>query len=118
MQVPTAAQEFLELLGKSGLLTAAQIQRATETSGISLDMTAEASAKRLVRNRFLTPFQAERLLEGRYRGLVIDRYRIREILGFGGMGCVFIAEDPQEQKKVALKVLSIEHSVDAGMLAR
>lgn len=118
MQVPTAAQEFLELLGKSGLLTAAQIQRATEASGISLDMTAEASAKRLVRNRFLTPFQAERLLEGRYRGLVIDRYRIREILGFGGMGCVFIAEDPQEQKKVALKVLSIEHSVDAGMLAR
>ncbi len=66
----------------------------------------------------LTPFQAERLLEGRYRGLVIDRYRIREVLGFGGMGCVFIAEDPESDRKVALKVLSAEHALDAGMLTR
>ena len=39
--------------------------------------TAQETAKLLVRRRALTPFQAERLLEGRYRGLVIDGYRIR-----------------------------------------
>lgn len=80
--------------------------------------TARETAKLLLRGRVLTPFQAERLLEGRYRGLVIDGYRIREVLGFGGMGCVFIAEDPNEDRKVAIKVLSSEHALDAGMLAR
>lgn len=118
MQAPAAAPDFLDLLEKSGLLSSAQISRFAEKAGITDDDSAEESARRLVREKVLTPFQAERLLEGRYRGLVIDRYRVREVLGFGGMGCVFIAEDPQEQTKVALKVLSAEHTLDAGMLAR
>lgn len=118
MQAPTAAHEFLDLLCKSGLMTTAQITRAVQQAGIHAEMSAQDSARRLTSERLLTPFQAERLLEGRYRGLVIDRYRVREVLGFGGMGCVFIAEDPLEHKKVALKVLSAEHSVDAGMLTR
>ncbi len=118
MQVPVAAQSFFELLEKSELLTASQIQKVREKLRIPDTATARETAKLLTRARILTPFQAERLLEGRYRGLVIDRYRVREVLGFGGMGCVFIAEDPQEDRKVALKVLSAEHSLDAGMLAR
>lgn len=118
MQAPAAAHDFLELLKKSGLMSAAQISRAAEKLEIADDAPAEDTARQLVREKILTPFQAERLLEGRYRGLVIDRYRVREVLGFGGMGCVFIAEDPQERKKVALKVLSTEHALDAGMLAR
>lgn len=118
MQVPVAAQNFLELLEKSGLLTGSQIKKVRDKLTIPDTATARETAKLLVRGRILTPFQAERLLEGRYRGLVIDGYRIREVLGFGGMGCVFIAEDPNEDRKVAIKVLSSEHSLDAGMLAR
>ncbi len=118
MQVPAAAPEFFTLLAKSGLVTAAQADRIAQKLNLAEDSTAEQAARQMVRERLLTPFQAERLLEGRYRGLVIDRYRIREVLGFGGMGCVFIAEDPVEQKKVALKVLAADHSLDAGMLAR
>ena len=118
MQVPVAAQNFLELLEKSGLLTESQIKKVRDKLGIPDTATARETAKLLVRGRVLTPFQAERLLEGRYRGLVIDGYRIREVLGFGGMGCVFIAEDPKEDRKVAIKVLSSEHALDAGMLAR
>lgn len=118
MQVPAAAHDFFELLTRSGMVTQAQAERISRKLQLPPDATAEQAARRLVRERLLTPFQAERLLEGRYRGLVIDRYRIREVLGFGGMGCVFIAEDPVEQKKVAIKVLSADHSLDAGMLAR
>lgn len=118
MQAPTAASDFFDLLEKSGLVTAERAQRIQEKLKISSETTAEAAARTLVRERVLTPFQAERLLEGRYRGLVIDGYRIREVLGFGGMGCVFIAEDPNEERKVALKVMSAEHALDAGMLAR
>ena len=118
MQSPVAAQDFYELILKSGLMTSSQLQKAQEKLQLDAGSTAEETARRLVREKVLTPFQAERLLEGRYRGLVIDGYRIRELLGFGGMGCVFIAEDPHEDRKVALKVLSAEHALDAGMLAR
>ncbi|MDA1232063.1 MAG: serine/threonine-protein kinase, partial [Planctomycetota bacterium] len=118
MQVPVAAQNFLELLEKSELLTVPQIKKVREKLKIPDTASAKETAKLLVRGRVLTPFQAERLLEGRYRGLVIDGYRIREVLGFGGMGCVFIAEDPKQDRKVAIKVLASDHALDAGMLAR
>ncbi len=118
MLVPVAAQDLFQLLEKSGLLTVPQVRKVRDKLDINDRASAEDTARRLVRERVITPFQAERLLEGRYRGLVIDRYRIRELLGFGGMGCVFIAEDPDEDRKVAIKVLSSEHALDAGMLAR
>ena len=83
MKVPVAAQNFLELLEKSALLTGSQIKKVRDRLKIPDTATARETARFLVRGRILTPFQAERLLEGRYRGLVIDGYRIREVLGFG-----------------------------------
>lgn len=118
MQAPTVANEFLELLQKSELLSADQVRRVTQQLDLKPDLTPEVVARTLVQKRVLTPFQAERLLEGRYRGFVIDGYRVREVLGVGGMGCVYIAEDPERDRKVALKVMSSQHALDAGMLAR
>ncbi|MCA9047152.1 MAG: protein kinase [Planctomycetaceae bacterium] len=118
MDAPTVANEFLELVVKSELLSADQVRRAAEKLEITATVTAESAARRFVRNRLLTPFQAERLLEGRYRGFVIYGYRVREVLGVGGMGCVYIAEDRDKNRKVALKVLSSQHALDAGMLTR
>lgn len=118
MQAPTVANQFLELLEKSELLSPEQVRRAVRKFSFTDDMSPEAVARTLVQKRVLTPFQAERLLEGRYRGFVIDCYRVREVLGVGGMGCVYIAEDTSQDRKVALKVLSSQHALDAGMLAR
>lgn len=112
------ARDYLELLQKSGLLSSRQIAKIQQTFDVQLDGPGENLARQLVGGRVLTPFQAERLLEGRYRGFLIEGYRIREILGVGGMGCVFIAEDPEHGEKVALKVLSSQYASDAGMLAR
>nr|AKB95219.1 serine/threonine protein kinase [uncultured bacterium] len=118
MQAPTVANQFFELLEKSELLSAGQVRKAIEKFDLTEAMLPESVARKLVKNRVLTPFQAERLLEGRYRGFVIDGYRIREVLGVGGMGCVYIAEDRDEKRKVALKVLSNQHALDPGMLMR
>ena len=118
MKAPTVASDFLKLVERSELLSAAQVRKAIEKFELSDDMLSESVARKLVHGRVLTPFQAERLLEGRYRGFVIDGYRVREVLGVGGMGCVYIAEDRDQDRKVALKVMSSKHAVDAGMLAR
>jgi serine/threonine-protein kinase len=118
MQAPATAGDFFQLLEKSGLLNSEQIRRVQHALGVSATEKAQAAAAKLIQERILTPFQAERILEGRHRGLVIDSYRIRELLGFGGMGAVYIAESPEHAGKVAIKVLSSEHSLDNGMLAR
>lgn len=118
MKAPVVANEFFQLILKSKLLSEDQLNQAMELFSLSDSMPPEDIARQLVKNRALTPFQAERLLEGRYRGFVIDDYRVREVLGVGGMGCVYIAEDRKHNRKVALKVLSSQHNTDPGMLAR
>ncbi|MCH8830273.1 MAG: protein kinase, partial [Planctomycetes bacterium] len=78
----------------------------------------KALAAALVERGVLTRFQAERLLDGRYRGFFIDRYELREVLGIGGMGHVYIARDRESGEQVALKVLTDTNEIDPGMLTR
>ena len=46
------------------------------------------------------------------------RYQIREILGAGGMGVVFLADDLSLERRVAIKVLPPELSGDKSVVAR
>src|SRR5689334_8014790 len=50
--------------------------------------------------------------------VVSGRYRIRELLGEGGMGAVYLAEHTHMRKRVALKLLHTEMSKDEEVLAR
>jgi serine/threonine-protein kinase len=50
--------------------------------------------------------------------MLIDRYRIREPLGSGAMGEVYLAEDDGLRRKVALKILSDHHRDNAELRAR
>jgi hypothetical protein len=46
------------------------------------------------------------------------RYRVHDLLGAGGMGVVFLAEDLEHERKVAIKVLLPELAGDANIVAR
>ncbi|MDA1050046.1 MAG: serine/threonine-protein kinase [Planctomycetota bacterium] len=118
MQISKSTTEFLTLLKKSELLPQADLQDAALTAAQLDDPTQEAIADVLVEDGYLTRFQADRLLEGSFRGLVIDGYKIVEVLGRGGMGWVYIAEDSETHWRVAIKVLPDEARHDAGTLAR
>ena len=49
---------------------------------------------------------------------VQNRYAVTDILGRGGMGAVFLAEDTRLGRKVAIKVLRPELSDEPGFLRR
>src|SRR5437588_7525555 len=48
----------------------------------------------------------------------IDRYEIRSLLGKGGMGEVYLAEDLRLHRKIALKILPAEVAADRDRMRR
>ncbi len=118
MAVSKATNDFLLLLKKSQLLQLDDLQDAAVTISQLTDPTSAEIAQVLVEDGYLTRYQADRLLKGSSRGLVIDGYKVLEVLGCGGMGWVYIAEDIETHWRVALKVLPEDARQDPGTLAR
>jgi serine/threonine protein kinase len=118
METPLVADSFVALLKKSGLLSGERIESALRRFALRENATAKDYAWAFLRDGLVTRFQAERLLQGQFRGFFIDRFKVLEILGAGGMACLYLAEDTQSGDRVALKVLSDKHKADAGMLTR
>jgi serine/threonine-protein kinase len=118
LSVVQVASDFLSLLERSELLTPDQIARATVKLGISGNDSPVAVAKLLVKFGVITRLQAMRLLEGKARGFFVDRFRIDDILGSGGMGWVYVARDMDNGDRVALKMLCEQNEKDIGLLTR
>ncbi len=111
-------RDFLNLVQRSRLLSREQIETAIEQAGLERLPTPLDAADALVHQQVLTRYQATRLLEGRRRGLFLENYKILEILGCGGMGYLYAAEELPTGWKVAVKVLSDRHRHDKGRLTR
>jgi hypothetical protein len=118
MSKPATTEAFLELGIRSGLLDRQRLldfQGRRQANGESLDELSAA----LVHEGLLTEFQAEKLLQGRWKGFVINsKYRLLERVGAGGMGCVYLAEHVLMQRRVALKVLPLAQARDAATVER
>ena len=118
MAAAPALDSFLTLLQKSRLLTDAQFDTALKHVRKAAAATAEPAASVLVAEQVLTRYQANRLLEGRRRGLFIDEFKILELLGCGGMGYLYRAEELETDWEVAIKVLADRFRFDKGRLTR
>ncbi len=120
MAAPTSADDLLDLVEQSLPLDPTRLAaylaglRATAAlPGRSGDLAAL-----LVRDGFLTPFQAEHLLRGRRPKFLIGKYLILDRIGAGGMGAVYFCEHLQLGRPVALKVLPADQADDPAALAR
>lgn len=64
-----------------------------------------ALAEFLVEKGILTPFQAERLLQGKTQGFVLGPFTLMDAIGAGSMGTVYKAQNKTDNQWYAVKVL-------------
>ncbi|MEX2188420.1 MAG: serine/threonine-protein kinase [Pirellulales bacterium] len=98
---------FVARLGDSGLLSAKrcdEIAAEAESRGDLQDVKSFAAS--LVAAGRLTDYQADALLRGDARRLVLGEYIVLSKIGEGGMGAVYRARHRRMDRVVALKVLS------------
>lgn len=115
---PSLTMEGLsELLVRSGLMTDDELKSfITDSLPPQVNPNdGEQVVSALLGSNKLTPFQLERLREGKVEGLVLGNYVLLAKLGAGGMGVVFKARHRRMKRDVALKVLpeSLTKSPDA-----
>jgi eukaryotic-like serine/threonine-protein kinase len=117
---PRTAAEFVELVRKSGLVDErildSHIQKMRDAG--SLPEESAALARLLVRDSVLTKFQAEQILQGRWRRFIIGKYKILEPLGSGGMARVYLCEHKFMRRRVAVKVLPASKAQDSSARER
>jgi serine/threonine protein kinase len=121
MPAPTTAEEFLELVRKSGVVEDKRLDAYVDKlrAGSGLPAKASEMAGLLVHDAcLLTTFQAEQLLLGKYRRFTIGKYKVLERLGVGGMGSVYLCEHKLMRRRVAVKVLPTAKSNDPASLER
>src|SRR5262245_60506694 len=105
--MPTASNTSLvDALLQHRLLDAKQLE---ELSGrVSHFPDPKALARELIQRGWLTPYQANQLLNGRGQELVLGSYILLERLGEGGMGQVFKARHRSMGRVAAVKLIRKE----------
>ena len=120
MPAPATAEEFIELIRKSGVVeearVSAYVKQLQSTSNLPTDLSKLAGL--FVRDGLLTFFQAEQFLLGKWKRFTIGKYKVLERLGSGGMGQVFLCEHKLMRRKVAVKVLPTAKAEDPSSLDR
>ncbi len=99
---------LLKRLRDNGIMEPAQLDLAARQAG-EQGLDQRGLVRHMVQQDWLTPFQANQIMQGRGSDLVLGQYVLLERLGEGGMGQVFKARHQKMGRIVALKVIRKEH---------
>ena len=102
MPAAATADELLDRVRRSGLIPPAELDAA-----LAALSPGDPPLPHLLAGKLLTPFQADRLAAGKFKGFLLGGYVILDKLGAGGMGQVFLAEHTGMRRLVAIKVLGV-----------
>ena len=117
-QSVSTIKNFVEIVRKSGLAEASKIDEVVA----SLD-NLEAPVNDEVTNAFIeakliTTWHLKQLLKGKHRGFFLERYKLLNELGKGGMSSVYLAEHTDMHLPVAIKVLPVKRVGEKSYLER
>ncbi len=102
-----ALERFSMHLVDSGVMTEADLQDyVRKLSAEAKPTDGEQLAKRLVRDKKISAYQAQVVYSGKGKTLTMGSYFVLDKLGQGGMGMVLKAEHRMMKRLVAIKVLS------------
>ena len=120
MPAPASVEEFLDFVRRSGVADDAKLTAQTQRYAADGEATPTPFeiAQLLIRDGLLTHFQAEQILQGRFRRFFIGKYKVLERLGAGGMGQVFLCEHKLMRRRVAIKVLPASQAKNPASLER
>jgi serine/threonine protein kinase len=113
---PQSVDSFLRLVLRSRLLDRAQLQAALRGMPLEGRDRPSAVADHLVKQGKLSRFQARKLLNGTFVGLLLGTFQILSPIGRGAMGTVYLARDQRSGLLLALKVLAPDKARSAPRL--
>jgi serine/threonine protein kinase len=109
--------ELLAFLQEHAFFTPAQLEQLRKGSAATL-LDVRTLARELVEQHWLTPYQANQILQGRGEELRVGPYRILDRLGEGGLGQVFKAIHMTMDRIIALKIIPKERVSDPIAVGR
>lgn len=102
------SKQFIELLRRSQVLDdtkLAALLRSLRSWPSEQVENPQYLADRLVQEKVITAWHAQKLLAKKYKGFVLGKYLLLHHIGSGGMSHVYLAEHRLIGRRVALKVL-------------
>lgn len=120
MSITLTLESFVTGTKQSDLVDERALTEVIETATAAGQpfSTAAQLADALVGKKLITRWQAEKLLQGKYRGFRLGRYRLLELLGKGEMSSVYLAEHVRMKRRCAIKVLPAHKVRETSYLGR
>ena len=105
--VPLEFQQFIDGIIASRILTKDAIDAViAELPAEKQTQNVEVLGNELISRGLLTRYQIGRILQGRHHGLVLGNLILKEKIGQGGMGRVYLAEHKRMKRPVAVKIMN------------
>lgn len=115
--MPMMLQQFISQISDSGILSAEEVAAFLKLQPAEIESVDDLS-RLLVEQNKLTLYQAQMISEGRGQKLLLGNYLIRDRIGGGGMGDVYLAEHRRMERLVALKMLPAVMSLNEQSIQR
>ena len=109
-----SALQVLHELTAAGLLSSDAVTRFSS----EIESGAEALLEKLLAEKVITPWQAEKFRAGQASDIFLGDYLVLRELGRGGMGTVLLARHRRMDREVAIKVLPVTAMESKTAVAR
>ena len=120
MSLKLTAESFLTGIKQSGLADPQAIETLIKTlrgEGVDIGNSAAVAAAMIAKGT-ITHWQSEKLLQGKFKGFILGRYKLLNLLGKGEMSSIYLAEHTRMKRRCAIKVLPANKVRDTSYLGR